>query len=69
MIRLKQYTIARKLTPAAIDIIKVKLVGCVAGLKKYDARNQGYVTPVRDQQCGNCWAYSAVGAFEGSYKK
>lgn len=69
VIRLKQYTIARKLTPAAIEILKIKLLGCVAGLKKYDARNQGYVTPVRDQQCGNCWAYSAVGAFEGSYKK
>lgn len=69
VIRVKQYAIARKLTPAALEILKIKLVGCVAGLKKYDARNQGYVTPVRDQQCGNCWAYSAVGAFEGSYKK
>lgn len=67
--RVKQYTITRKLSPAAIDITKIKLAGCVAGLKKYDARNQGYVTPVRDQQCGNCWAYSAVGAYEGSYKK
>lgn len=67
--RVKQYTLTRKLTPAGIDITKIKLVGCFAGLKKYDARNQGYVTPVRDQRCGNCWAYSAVGAYEGSYKK
>lgn len=37
--------------------------------KKYDARTQGYVTPVRDQKCGNCWAYSALGAYEGSFKK
>jgi cathepsin K len=67
--RLKQYTISRVLTPSAIDISKIKLVGCFAGAKKYDARTQGYVTPVRDQRCGNCWAYSAVGAYEGSYKK
>jgi cathepsin L len=67
--RLKQYSIARVLTPNAIDISKIKLVGCFAGAKKYDARTQGYVTPVRDQRCGNCWAYSAVGAYEGSYKK
>ena len=68
-LRIKQYLSARKLSPAAIEIIKVRLVGCFASSKTYDARNQGYVTPVRDQQCGNCWAYSAVGAFEGSYKK
>lgn len=68
-LRIKQYVLSRKLTPAAIDITKIKLAGCIAGLKKYDARTQGYVTPVRDQRCGNCWAYSALGAYEGSYKK
>jgi cathepsin K len=69
VIRIKQYQISRIITPAAIDISKIKLVGCFAGARKYDARNQGYVTPIRDQRCGNCWAYSAVGAYEGSYKK
>ncbi|MBI5856858.1 MAG: hypothetical protein HZB42_04330 [Sphingobacteriales bacterium] len=68
-IRIKQYVLSRKLSPAAMDILKVKLIACFASNKTYDARNQGYVTPVRDQQCGNCWAYSAVGAYEGSYKK
>lgn len=67
--RIKQYITTRKISPAAIELIKVRLVGCFANSRKYDARNQGYVTPVRDQQCGNCWAYSAVGAYEGSYKK
>ncbi|MGQ0738841.1 MAG: C1 family peptidase [Bacteroidota bacterium] len=67
--RIKQYVLARKLSPAAIEIIKIRFIGCMAGSKKYDARTQGYVTPIRDQQCGNCWAYSAVGAYEGSYKK
>lgn len=67
--RIKQYVLKAKLSPAALEIIKARLVACVATGKSYDARNQGYVTPVRDQQCGNCWAYSAVGAYEASYKR
>jgi cathepsin L len=67
--RIKQYTLSRKLSPAAMEIIKVRLTACFATAKSYDARTRGYVTPVRDQKCGNCWAYSALGAFEGSYKK
>ena len=27
------------------------------------------ITPVKDQKCGNCWTYGAVGAYETSYKK
>ncbi len=67
--RIKLYAKSKVLTPAAVEILKIKLLGCVASLRKYDARTKGYVTPVRDQQCGNCWAYSAVGAYESSYKK
>lgn len=69
IIQVKQYVLARKISPAALEILKIRFIGCMAGNRKYDARTQGYVTPVRDQQCGNCWAYSAVGAYEGSYKK
>lgn len=42
-------------------------VACSAGMNAWDWRKQGKVTPVRDQQCGNCWAYAVVAALESSY--
>lgn len=67
VIRVKSIVVNRKLSASALEIIKNYLVSCIASKRAYDARTQYYVTPVRDQQCGNCWSYSAMGAFEGSY--
>jgi cathepsin K len=66
---LKAKVVNRQISLEAQNLIKIWATACFASKPSYDARNTGYITPVKDQQCGNCWAYSAMGAYEASFKR
>ena len=53
----------------AIDRLRILpelVVQCAANLASWDWRRSGAVSPVKDQQCGNCWAYASAASLESS---
>lgn len=55
----------KKLSAAtAKSISRIVKVVCMSSAPKYDLREHQSIPAIRRQQCGNCWAYCAVGAIE-----
>lgn len=62
------YAVAKEIGPIeSLEQLRNADAADIAGLSKYDSRDYGIVTPVRDQKDSNlCWAYASVSASEVS---
>lgn len=68
-LRIKSLKMNQVISPEILKLLGGRKPSCTAADPSYDARRDGFVTPVKLQQCGNCWSYSAIGAYEASYKR
>jgi cathepsin K len=62
--RIKQELAQMAAEQAAILKLIQSLSNVTANSPSYDPRKDNRLPAIRDQQCGDCWAYSSVGALE-----
>jgi cathepsin K len=65
--KIRSIMVNKVLSPELRNIISIYKLKPSPTQKKYDARTYNLVSDIRDQQCGNCWAYSALGPVECSF--